>query len=152
MISFRLFVEAIHHVIVSAGDSLMDKKRGLFDTYFEKSSVSEDGKDKYVLAPKIVELAYPSLDDTGAVTTTTVQVPLTILVPVTSSTIEKATVTAEFALKVVNDELQISFPSEKSSDHATVRKQEIIISPQEPTEGLELVIEGYANALKRQIT
>lgn len=152
MISFKLFVEAIHHAIVSAGDSLMDKNRGLLDTYFEKSSVSEGGKDKEVLTPKIVELAYPSLDDTGAVTTTTVQVPLITLVPIASSKIEKATVTAEFALEVVNDELQISFPGEKSSGHATVGKLEIIISPQEPAEGLELVIEGYANALKRQIT
>lgn len=64
MISFRLFVETIYHAIVSAGDLLMDKNRGLFDTYFENSSVSKDGKDKDVLASKIIELAYPSLDDT----------------------------------------------------------------------------------------
>ena len=60
MISFRLFVEAIHYAIVSAGDSLIDKNCGLFDTYFEKSSVSEDGKDKDVWAPKIVCLLYTS--------------------------------------------------------------------------------------------
>ena len=29
MISFKLFVEAIHHAIVSASDSLMDKNEGL---------------------------------------------------------------------------------------------------------------------------
>jgi len=33
-----------------------------------------------------------------------------------------------------------------------VGKLEIVISPQELTDGLELIIEGYANALKRQIT
>ena len=36
MISFKLFVEAIHHAIVSASDSLMDKNEGLLDKYFEK--------------------------------------------------------------------------------------------------------------------
>ncbi|MCD7943029.1 MAG: DUF2589 domain-containing protein [Bacteroides intestinalis] len=81
-----------------------------------------------------------------------VQVPLITLVPVTASKIEKATVTAEFALEVINNELQISFPNNKSSENATVGKLEIVISPQELTDGLELIIEGYANALKRQIT
>ena len=147
MISFKLFVEAIHHAIVSASDSLMDKNEGLLDKYFVGV-----GKDKGALIPKIVQLEYPTLDDAGAVTTTTVQVPLITLVPVTASKIEKATVTAEFALEVINNELQISFPNNKSSENATVGKLEIVISPQELTDGLELIIEGYANALKRQIT
>ena len=151
MISFKLFVEAIHHAIVSASDSLMDKNEGLLDKYFEKP-VDGEGKNKGALVPKIVQLEYPALDDTGAVTTTTVQVPLITLVPVTASKIEKATVTAEFALEVINDELQISFPKKKISENATVGKLEIVISPQELTDGLELIIEGYANALKRQIT
>ena len=144
MISFKLFVEAIHHAIVSASDSLMDKNEGLLDKYFEKP-VDGEGKNKGALVPKIVQLEYPALDDTGAVTTTTVQVPSITLV-------EKATVTAEFALEVINDELQISFPNKKISENATVGKLEIVISPQELTDGLELIIEGYANALKRQIT
>ena len=144
MISFKLFVEAIHHAIVSASDSLMDKNEGLLDKYFEKP-VDGEGKNKGALVPKIVQLEYPALDDTGAVTTTTVQVPLITLVPVTASKIE-------FALEVINDELQISFPNKKISENATVGKLEIVISPQELTDGLELIIEGYANALKRQIT
>ena len=72
MISFKLFVEAIHHAIVSASDSLMDKNEGLLDKYFEKP-VDGEGKNKGALVPKIVQLEYPALDDTGAVTTTTVQ-------------------------------------------------------------------------------
>lgn len=151
MISFKLFVEAIHHAIVSAGDSLMDKNEGLLEKYFEKSADGAQVGNR-VLVPKIVELEYPTLNDAGNVTTTTVQVPLITLVPVTASKIEKATVTAEFALEVVNDELLISFPNDKASEKATFGKLEIVISPQEPTDGLELIIEGYANALKRQIT
>ncbi len=152
MISFKLFVEAIHHAIVSASDSLMDKNEGLLDKYFEKPVVDGEGKNKGALVPKIVQLEYPALDDTGAVTTTTVQVPLITLVPVTASKIEKATVTAEFALEVINDELQISFLIKKNIRKCYGGKIEIVISPQELTDGLELIIEGYANALKRQIT
>ena len=114
----------MHHAIVSASDSLMDKNEGLLDKYFEKP-VDGEGKNKGALVPKIVQLEYPALDDTGAVTTTTVQVPLITLVPVTASKIEKATVTAEFALEVINDELQISFPNKKISENATVGKLEI---------------------------
>lgn len=150
MISFKLFVEAIHHAIVSASDSLMDKNEGLLDKYFEKPGGAKEGTG--ALIPKIVKLEYPTLDDAGGVVTTTVQVPLITLVPVTASKIEKATVTAEFALEVVNNELQISFPNNKTSENATVGKLEIVISPQELTDGLELIIDGYANALKRQIT
>ena len=51
MISFKLFVEAIHHAIVSASDSLMDKNEGLLDKYFEKPVVGV-GKDKGALIPK----------------------------------------------------------------------------------------------------
>ena len=65
MISFKLFVEAIHHAIVSASDSLMDKNEGLLDKYFEKP-VDGEGKNKGALVPKIVQLEYPALDDTGA--------------------------------------------------------------------------------------
>ena len=128
-----------------------DEAQWNYVKYFEKP-VDGEGKNKGALVPKIVQLEYPALDDTGAVTTTTVQVPLITLVPVTASKIEKATVTAEFALEVINDELQISFPNKKISENATVGKLEIVISPQELTDGLELIIEGYANALKRQIT
>ena len=60
MISFKLFVEAIHHAIVSASDSLMDKNEGLLDKYFEKPAVGA-GKDKGALIPKIVKLEYPTL-------------------------------------------------------------------------------------------
>lgn len=43
MISFKLFVEAIHHAIVSASDSLMDKNEGLLDKYL-KSLLTGRGK------------------------------------------------------------------------------------------------------------
>lgn len=46
MISFKLFVEAIHHAIVSASDSLMDKNEGLLDKYFEKCLLTGRGKIK----------------------------------------------------------------------------------------------------------
>lgn len=152
MISFKLFVEAIHQAIVAAGDSLMDKNKGLLEKYFEESPrLSETGKNR--LIPKLVQLEYPTLNDKGEIVATTLQVPLITLVPITASKIEKATVTAEFLLEVVNDELQIDFqPQRTTHKNGTYGKLEIVISPQETTEGLALIVDGYAKALKRQIT
>lgn len=152
MISFKLFVEAIHHAVVAAGDSLMNKNKDLLEKYFvESPDLNELGRN--VLIPKMVELEYPTTDDQGGIVLSTLQVPLITLVPMTASKIEKATVTAEFLLEVVNEELQISFLTKRTAnDNGTFGKLEIVISPQEITEGLDLIIEGYTNTLKRQIT
>lgn len=152
MISFKLFVEAIHHAIVAAGDSLMNKNKELLEEYFvETSDSGEPGKN--VLVPKMVRLEYPTLNDQGNVISSMLQVPLITLVPITEAKIEKATVTAEFLLDIVNDELQIDFLTKKTPDSkGTYGKLEIVISPQETSEGLNLIIDGYTNILKRQIT
>ena len=76
-------------ILLTAKTSLESKIEGVdsgADLYFEKP-VDGEGKNKGALVPKIVQLEYPALDDTGAVTTTTVQVPLITLVPVTASKI-----------------------------------------------------------------
>lgn len=64
MISFKLFVEAIHQAIAAAGDSLMNKNQHLLEKYFsEFPDAKEPGKK--VLSPKIVKLEYPTLDSEG---------------------------------------------------------------------------------------
>ncbi len=151
MISFKKFVEAIHQAIVSAGESVMDKNEGLLDKYFVEEPDQSNPATK-ILTPRIVTLDYPTLNDEGESVHTNIQVPLITLIPINNAKIEKATLSAEFALEVVNDELLISFPSQKMSEKATIGKLEIIISPQEPVDGLELIIDGYANALKRQLS
>jgi hypothetical protein len=163
MISFKAFVEAVHEAIISASNTLMDKNVGLLDKYFEESSKDvsngESGtKTKSTLIPKNVVLEYPILTADGNVETTEIQVPLITMVPLSMSQIEKATLTADFEMQIVDGELQLSFPGRKNDgvfhkkSKTTTGKLEITISPQESSEGLKLIVEGYEAVLKRQLS
>ena len=165
MISFKSFVEAVHNAIMNASDSLMDKNEGLLDKYFEEKTTEEkDPKTnvtstKKSLVPRTVSLEYPSLTADGKVETTYVQVPLITLVPISASQIEKATLSADFEMEIVNDALQLHFTDGSKSNNGFFKKSktnrgkiEIVISPRETTDGLKLVIEGYEAILKRQIS
>lgn len=161
MISLKSFVEAIHEAIISASNSLMDKNEGLLQKYFEQSPNSDPQKPgKGTLVPKSVILDYPTLTADGKVISTQIQVPLITLVPLGMSQIEKATLTAEFELNLVEDNLQLTFPGKRSegifrkgADSPKMNgKLEIVISPQESSEGLKLIVEAYEAMLKRQIS
>lgn len=166
MISFKSFVNAVHDAIMNASDSLMDKNVGILNTYFEEV-VTEDKNPstrvtttKKSLAPKTVTLEYPNQNANGDVETTHVQVPLITLVPITMSQIEKATLTADFEMEIVNDELQLHFTNGSSAGKGGLFKKsktnrgklEIVITPKETTDGLKQIIEGYEAILKRQIS
>jgi hypothetical protein len=151
MTTFRKFVESIHQAIMYANDSLMDKSADLLKKYFDEQPNATDPNHHHLM-PKFIELSYPTLNDAGEAEMSTIQVPLIALSPIVTTKIEKATFTAEFEIKIVNDELEINFADKKSSKEKTASgKLEIIISPQEPEEGLNAILEGYINALKRQI-
>ncbi len=167
MISFKSFINAVHDAIMNASDSLMDKNVGILDNYFEEITTEEkDPSTKVVtkkksLAPKTVTLEYPNLAADGSVEVSHVQVPLITLVPISVSQIEKATLTADFEMEIVNNVLQLHFTNGENSNSKngffkkskTNRgKLEIVITPRETTEGLKLVIEGYEAILKRQIS
>jgi hypothetical protein len=178
MINLKSFVAAIHDAIISASNTLMDKNEALIDKYFvdkthfeatgqkNQSDTSEPAKDdssktseQDVHVPKCVILEYPVLQSDGKIVPTEIQVPLITLVPLGLSQIEKATITAEFEMALVDDELQLSFPSKKSGGlfqkspaNTTNGKLEIVISPQDTPEGLRLIVEAYEAALKRQIS
>jgi hypothetical protein len=162
MINFKAFVTAIHDAIINASDSLMDKNVGLLDKYFnevEKEVKDEESGDmvkKTILDPKTVILEYPTPTPDGVVNTE-VQVPLITLVPLHMSQVEKAVVTAEFDMEIVKGEIQLNFAKGGSSGLFSKPKKnrtklEITIAPQETSEGLKVLVEGYENALKRQIT
>lgn len=163
MISFKSFVEAVHSAIIEASNTLMDKNVGLLDKYFEETSrvVQPEGSapiTKSTLVPKNVILEYPLLTADGNVETTEIQVPLITMVPLSMSQIEKATLTADFELEIVDGELQLSFPVRKNEkmfgkkSKSTSGKLEIVISPQQSSEGLKLIVEGYEAVLKRQLS
>lgn len=154
MVSFKLFVEAIHRAISEAANSLISRNKDLFDTYFEKTvQENEVGTEMQVLNPKTINLAYPMLDNEGNVVEGEIKVPLITIVPVCATKIEKATLTAEFGLSAANDEIQINFiDATQHKGDAAYGKLEVVISPQAPPKGLELLISGYNNILKRQIS
>jgi len=165
MISFKAFVEAIHEAIISASDTLMNKNEGLLDKYFDQSTTDvTDPTTKVVstkstLIPKSVILEYPVLNADGKVDVTEVHVPLITLVPLSMSKIEKATLTAEFEMEIVNGEVQLNFSTTsnvgglfKKNPKITTGKIEIVINPQETTDGLKQIVEGYEAILKRQLS
>lgn len=165
MVNLKSFVDALYQAIISANGTLMDKNEGLLDKYFEETAqevTSENSGSiiKNTLVPKNVTLAYPVLTAEGDVKTTEIQVPLITLVPLGLSQIEKAIITADFELSLADEELQLSFPPKKSQGlfsrnsnepKKTNGKLEIVISPQESSEGLKMIVEAYEAVLKRQI-
>jgi hypothetical protein len=89
-----------------------------------------------------------------------IQVPLITLVPLSMPQIEKAVLTADFEIQIVEGELQLNFPSGSiaagskglfKKSKSTPGKLEITITPHEPTEGLKQIVEAYEAILKRQI-
>lgn len=164
MINLKSFVTAIHDAIINASDSLMDKNVGLLDKYFEESTkevtdeTTNEVTNKTILNPKKVILEYPTVDASGNKVTSEVHVPLITLVPLQMSQVEKAVVTADFEMEIVNGEIELSFPK-KSNGLSFLRKPkknsaklEITITPQETSEGLKVIVEGYESILKRQIS
>jgi hypothetical protein len=84
-----------------------------------------------------------------------IHVPLIAIVPITTSQIEKAKLTADFDMEIVNGDLQIDFSGKKKleglfkKERTSKGKLEIIISPQDTSDGLKLLIERYDTLLKR---
>lgn len=125
-----------------------------------RDSLTGEANDKSAqipgtLSPRSVVVEFPTQTPSG-VEFVEVHVPLITLVPIAMSQIEKAKVTASFDIEVVNDEVQLNFTNRSKSSirrnsKSTKGKLELTISPQESSEGLKQLIEGYEKALKAQI-
>ena len=107
------------------------------------------------LTPKSVVVQYPHQTPTG-IEFVDVHVPLITLVPLGMTQIEKATFTANFEMEIKDNEVHINFTDRSRGSigrrsKTTRGKLELTISPQETSEGLKQLIEGYENALKAQI-
>jgi hypothetical protein len=164
MISLKSFISAIHDAIINASESLMDKNVGLLDKYFneikkdEKDEVTGATTEKTILEPKTVVLQYPSLAADGTKIISDVHVPLITLIPLQMSQVEKAVITADFEMDIVNGQIELSFPKKNTGlvlfrkEKKNSAKLEITITPQETSEGLKVIVEGYESLLKRQIT
>ncbi len=165
MISLKSFISAIQEAIINASDTLIDKNVGLFDKYFQevnsenKEEETGNPKNKSVLEPKMVILEYPTLNANGEVEVSQVHVPLITLVPWQMPQIEKAVLTSDFLIEIVDDEIQLNFAKPKSTGGLFWKKKEqqerckleITLKTQETTEGIKLLVEGYEAILRRQI-
>jgi hypothetical protein len=122
----------------------------------DSEKLSESSKVPGTLSPKSVVVEYPRHTENG-IELIEIHVPLITLTPVTMTHIEKATLTANFEMQIIDGGLQLNFSDRsrgafrKKSKSSTHGKLEITISPQESSEGLKQLIEGYENALKSQI-
>lgn len=185
MISFEKFVNAIHGAILKANEALMDRNTQLLDKYFlemkelhppqsaPEGPASESGDDESqgapeaaadylaptgILSAKSVVIQYPHQTSNG-IEYAQVHVPLITLVPLTMSQIEKATMTAEFDMEIVDGELQLNFTNSSTKTprrlgkrrRMTRGKLEITLAPHETPEGLKILVQGYEAALKSQI-
>lgn len=166
MIKFKDFVTAIHDAVMGANTLLNDKNIDLLEKYFEEEvrteppSEANNNKEvqKNIMVPKSVIMEYPSTNEDGSTRIDEVHVPIITMIPLQTTKIEKATFTANFELLLVNGDIQLNF-TDKANPTAENTKPgnntsgtlEITISPQESSEGLKLLIEGYENLLKKQI-
>lgn len=149
MITFKSFIDSIHRAVSDAANLMEEKNCELIDRYFETIQ-QEDGSES--LVPKMVSLVVPDIDEEGTRNDRTVTVPLLSLIPLTNSQIEKTTFTADFQLSVVDGELNLVFPGEKlPKGQFTQGRLEIVISPTEPVEGLQRLIDAYADIIAKQL-
>ena len=158
MIGLYAFVRAIHDAIVLAHDSLMTSNVRVLDEFFrEVPKDMEDESSEKTLVPKNVIVEYPIQNAAGEMQVAEVHVPLITLVPLSYSKIEKAYLSVDFEMDVIDGELQLNFTKQSSngasSDDNQSRRNslEITIAPHESSDGLKLLIEGYEAILKRQI-
>jgi hypothetical protein len=90
-----------------------------------------------------------------------VSVPLITLIPISFSTVSAVKFVSELEIIENENDVEISFPLKKTTDYKGETettnnsdgnaKIEITISPQENSEGLKKLIEGYEKILRSQI-
>ena len=135
----------------AATDALDSASKALSGGDDSASSADRPGK----LVPRTVVVEYPRQTENG-IEKVDVEVPLITLSPISMSHIEKATLTANFEMEIVDDELQLNFTNRERAplgkrSRTTRGKLEITIAPSETSEGLKQLVEGYEKVLKAQI-
>lgn len=115
------------------------------------------------LRPKTVILNYPSTAQDGAIVNKEVHVPLVTLIPITFSKVDEVRLKADLELNLVDDELQVGlgkFSNRKkgrdtegddSQQGGSVGNVEIVLKPQEMSDGMQHVVDAYEKILKAQL-
>ena len=156
MIGIEQFINTIHSAVLSANDALMKENLKLLDTYFEASNEVDKKKSHATLKAKTVALQFPEQTSNGT-EMRDIHVPLITLIPVSMAQVAEVKFRTNLEIQVEKDELLVSFPATKSAVEngtepaAHSSSIEITISPQQSSEGLKKLIEGYEKLLRSQI-
>lgn len=102
---------------------------------------------------KLVSLQFPFFTEKG-VEYKDIHVPLITLVPITATEIKEVTLETDIVISESDDEVHLNFDRKILSrmfGNAKPGRLKIKIAPREPSEGLQIVIEGYEKLLRSQI-
>lgn len=115
------------------------------------------------LHPKTVTLNYPTKTKGGTIVNKEVHVPLVTLVPISFSQVEQLKLEADLELNLVDDEVQVSLgkfgnrkkglfnKNKKSKNNGSIGSIEILIKPQEMSDGMQHIVDAYEKVLKAQL-
>jgi len=156
MIQFKKLVEAINDAAEIANATLANSEDQVINDFFDKDE--ETGN----FTAKTVTINYPNTTPEGKLEKIKIDVPLITIVPISSASIDELKFTTNLDIALEKDELMVSFspqspePSGLGKGLGTKKKQptallELVIKPQEKTQGLNKLIEGYEKSLRAQI-
>ena len=154
MIKFKNLVEAINDAAEIANATLANSEDQVINDFFNKDE--ETGN----FTAKTVTINYPTVTPKGKTDKIKIEVPLITIVPISTATISELKFTTNLDMAIEKDELMVSFSKqsfiEKGLGINTSKKKasallELVIKPQDQTEGLSKLIEGYEKSLRAQI-
>ncbi|GLB48568.1 DUF2589 domain-containing protein [Neptunitalea lumnitzerae] len=151
MIQFKQLVEAIYEATVVANNA-NNSHQQIFDTYFEKEGNG--------FKARTVTIQHPVNTKEG-LKTTSIDVPLITLVPISTAAIENLKFTTDIEIALDGDDnLLVSFGKKEDNEGINPFKKkarsadaqlELTLSPQRVSDGLGQLIEGYERVLRSQI-
>lgn len=152
MIQLKKLVEAVNDAAEIANATLVHSYDQVIDNFFDKDPKTGEYQAKTIV------IEYPVVADDGTIEKRKVDVPLITVVPISSARIEDLKFTTELEIAIENNDLMVSFsPTKregflpKGKKGASIATLEINVRPQENTEGLNKLIEGFEKQLRAQI-
>jgi hypothetical protein len=103
--------------------------------------------------PKLVSVQFPFTTEDG-IEYRDVHIPLITLVPISSTEIKEVTLETDIVISESDDEVHLNFERKLFSrmiGNAKPGRLKIKVSPREPSEGLQIVVDGYEKLLRSQI-
>ncbi|KZN37898.1 DUF2589 domain-containing protein [Pseudoalteromonas luteoviolacea] len=162
MIEFQSLMKAIHKGVKDAAKSVEGETIDFVKRFFDEHENEEGKAPSY--SPKTCTMQFPSRTEDG-IDTVDAEVPLLALVPISSPRITEVKFKTDLEISTnEQDKLMVTFAKNTtksgfrdkiigpSGGENTANAQlEIILTGNEPPEGLKKLIEGYERALRAQI-